>query len=157
MAPTCRFHSESFVQSMVGCMLNNWNRNQRSGDFRDDFQVPNFHLPSFNSMLGSSPWSFSHKISVLTMRRLSTDEASSNISLCLNKDEKYMLQTDGGVIDFWLAKKHSFHNFHYIALRISTAFASSASGERYFSALVLAVSQVSSHLKPHIINGYTKF
>lgn len=91
-----------------------------------------------------------------TTVKQSSDKISNYIYLFLNKDETDRLQSDGGVIDFLLVKRHSFPKLHHIALRILITFASSPCSQRGFSAFKLAVQPGNSHVKPDIINGKLK-
>lgn len=103
--------------------------------------------------MGSSSWNVASKMSFLTTPRQSTDELSNYLCLSLTEDEVSVLQTDGGIIDFWISKREQFPVLHRRALQIFVTPASSTPSERDFSLLKLLVTPHKNRMKDDIINA----
>ena len=67
--------------------------------------------------------------------------------------ERDLLQTNDGVIDYWLLNRGTFPHLSRVALRLLATPASSASSERDFSLLKLSLSKHKCSMKDDIIDS----
>lgn len=95
-----------------------------------------FQLSACTSYLGKQP---------------KVDEVSAYMTETVTAAEREMLQSNDGVVDYCLSTKGSFPALYKVALRILVTPASTASSERDFSLLKIAVSKHKCNLKDDII------
>lgn len=115
-------------------------------------QVPTSSaIAPVGTTLGSSSFALASCMSFLDCST-DNDELTSYFEDSVSTCEKEMLKTNDGVVDYWLSKQRAYPTLSKIALRIIAVPASSASSERDFSLLKIAIGKQKCNSKDDIIN-----
>lgn len=112
------------------------------------------HTPiaTVRNNIGHAKWKLSNKMT-FDMCSPDADELTAFQNICLSSAEKELLQTDDGVIDFWISKLEEHALLARVALRVLATPASSCASERNFSLLKMVLQPSRSRLKDDILDG----
>lgn len=142
-----KLRGESLVQRMMS-------EYQPSISQRTVQPKPKAEITPSGGNLGSASWSLVNKISFITSNiDDNSDEYEKYRSTSLSAEEKYILQHDDGLFQYWLRKQEAFPVLYRVAMRIFISPASSSSIERDFNLLKLIIEPTRRSLKDDIIEA----